>query len=686
MTQFLNSLREVQKNYKPYDQWEQQQADDVAKRAYLSEILDLPKDEVELTRKKAERVFRASDMMDKRSEDNCANMEQSISMIGIPIIFATMFTSGPITRTIMAPLEKKLSTNKRAGAYLLLQNLVMLAPIIGFILWGNKKQKDASRVGRFQARQHELKDPKNFVMYTPEQIEAAKIIAKNTKNKKDIKGITKALHDMKQMSVDKKAYKQWVQERVKNPEEIQKILNTEFSPEQMAQGEKDKEIIVNIVKDVNMNAETYAENVENVFDTMNLLSFLAVIPAGIGIVKVLNKIKNCPPVAKIVAPVLASLMIPVGITMWSTKENKKASKIGRYIKRKEILNNPELIMSYSPEQLKMAENIQAPKQNKGFFKSLAGNITFFKQFMHDKKEYERYAKTELKENEKLYDALKQVDISDEQMNEAKHLQKNTFKAFDKMDEMSQRYSEDTEAACEIFKEAVGSFVFPIVAGGIPVLLGEMLYKGKLPLHKFVKWASKATLKKDSSLRTSLEKFYNVIENDKDLRKNICLAATKKEALQNVWQHSETKKFVQEIFSKMDLVKILKSKDPQAAMQEQIDAQVKQGRIAKWFRNIAKDVITIATRVKTGKKLPIKETKNEVEKLKEAAKYYWKEHKALVQLGIASLVPSVAVLFGGPFALSSMLTNIQIKAGRIGIMKAMNEIDNPKLFINNEDDK
>lgn len=686
MSQFWTSIKEVRKNYKPYDEWEQQQADDVAKRAYLSKILDLPKDEVELTRAKAEAVFRASDMMDKRSEDNCANMEQATGFIGLPIIFGATAASGPITLTIMNLFKHKLSAKQNAAALVLIQNLIILAPVIGFILWGNGKQKEASRIGRFQAKQHELKDVKNFVLYNSEQIEAARILAKNMKNKKDVKGLAKAFQDMKQMSVDKKAYKKWLQERIKNPEDIQKILNTDFSPEQLAQGEKDKEIIVNIVKDVNMNAETYAENVENVFDTLSMLSFLAAVPACFGANKILNKIKNCPPVAKFLVPILIPLAIPLGITIWSTKANKKASKIGRFVKRKEIINNPELIMAYSDEQLKMAENIKAPKQQKGMFKKTIGNITFFKQFMHDKKEYEQYVKTELKENDKLYDALKQTEVSEEQLKEAKHLQKSTFRAFDKMDEMSQRYSEDSEAASEIFKETIGSFVFPIAAFGIPALLGALLIKGKLPLHKFVKLASKITLKKDSSIRQSLNKFYNAINNNKELRKDVCHSATSKEALLRVMSHFETKNFLTEIESCISKHSpgITNAKDPKPIIDDFIQLQLKQNRISKWLINLGKDISKVAARVLKGEKEPIKQTKNGLEALVETIKFYWKEHKALVQAGLVSLIPSIAILFGGPFVLNSFLTNIQIKAGRIGIMKAMQEIDNAKLFVNTEE--
>lgn len=52
MGQFLNSVNEVRKNYKKYDTWEQTQADERAKKEYLSKTLELPEDKVDLNAKK----------------------------------------------------------------------------------------------------------------------------------------------------------------------------------------------------------------------------------------------------------------------------------------------------------------------------------------------------------------------------------------------------------------------------------------------------------------------------------------------------------------------------------------------------------------------------------------------------------------------------------------------------------
>lgn len=744
MSQFLTSLKEVRKNYKPYDQWEQQQADDVAQRAYLSKILDLPKDEVELTREKAQTVFRASDMMDKRSEDNCANMEQTTGLIETALTL-------PALAAILAPARmqskgKILSPNKQmaiqAGAV-----LYTLALGLGVILWGNSKQKESSRVGRFQARQHELKDPKNFVMYTPEQIETAKILAKNIKGKSDKKNITQLLNDMKQMSADKQAYKKWVQEKVKNPEDIQKILNTEFSPEQMQQGEKDKEIIVNIVKDVNNSAETYSENVENMFDTITMLSFLTDIPLGFAINGILKKFPKITPIKSRAIQAIALTLAPLGMIFWSTHAKKEASRVGRYTKRQEILDNPELIMSYTPEQLKLAENIKGKNVKKGLFEQLAFNFTFIGTYLKDASNYNKYKKTTAKENEKLYEALKQVDVSDEQLKEAKHLQKSTFRAFEKMDEMSQRYSEDTEAATEIFKE-FANFIINLVPLAVMFGVGFAAYKGKMPWHKITKFISRITLHKDSELRKLVEKGYNIVAKDQALKKDFKRMFVDKKAAQNVKNNTElievlkqSKGIMQEVQERIEkafsssidptevmklmatmgesrqnvdafktLLASLHNQDTQKALEafqllskdekinkelshiiEKIDISkiandilgehFRQDFISKWMRKFVADITKIKIRSSVGFKHEFKQTNNVFEEIQEKFNYFYKEYKTFFQAALAFFAPVIVIptiMAGG---LSSWLTNIQIKAGRIGVMKAMQEIDNPKLFVN-----
>ena len=487
MGQFLDSVNDVRKNYSKYDIWEQEQADERARKEYLAAKLEIPQDRLELARKKAETVVRATEVMDARSEDNCQDMEQFTELVAIAPILAISIADTPMV--IWA--EKTLKTNTKKKIDKLQTEIKSLAPdttkyrakteeiaklqkklaklsqkiqiynqfallglsfaaAIGVILWGNSKQKEASRIGRFQAKQNELKGLENFVIYTPEQLYEAKKIAFDIPDEKERNSIFKMISELRGIARDKKAYERWLAE--KDPNEIEKLKSVNLSPKQLEKARENQELIVDTVKEINIKAEEYSENVENAFDTLGTLSWLIAIPFGMGINQILKLAKTSPKVRALV-----STLVPTFTALWiqtrGTIEEKEASRNGRYKARQDILKNPARLLAFSDEEMKSAAHIKAEPQKQSFFEKLGGSFAFLKSYFKDKAEYTEYKKTTRKENEKLQKAFKQIEITDEQKAEAGQLQKNVFRAFDEIDEMSQRYSEDIEAGSEIFKIA-----------------------------------------------------------------------------------------------------------------------------------------------------------------------------------------------------------------------------------------
>lgn len=714
MSQILDSLRAVKANYKPYDDWEQAQADDVAKRKYLSEKLDLPKEKVKETREKAKAVFRASDIMDRRSEDNCANMELATGLTSMAI---TLPLGGFFSWIPFHYMHKKgkMLTHTENMYLQLIQIVAFLIPGIAISLIGNAKQKEASRIGRYQARSKELQDPKNFVIYTPEQLKEAKAKAKkmSDKKEKDNKGWVDSLREVGAMYKDKPGYVQWRATRGKRSEEnVKKALKSEFTPEQLKQGENDKEIIVNIVKDVNMQAETYSENVENVFDTIDTLSDILGAGVGIATSKILKKINtekllnlihiekilhdvDPKSVAKIVEKALPwglGLFIPLYITLfWGTKKKKEASRVGRFVKRKEIIDNPELIMAYSDEQLKSAKDIKAPPTKKSFFEQIAFNMKFLPQYLVDLKAYKKYKKTEYKDNMKLYDALMQTEVTPEQLKAAKHLQSKTFVAFDKMDEMSQRYSEDTEAACEIANQLFGA-VMSIAWLGVlfaPLIFIEKAVMKKEVIsipgtHKFLHFLSRG-LNEHSSIRKLVHDAYCIISADPKMKKDFGRILFDKNARLRLYGNQKLRPVLQKLNHIItvehadDFKKAKKLSDVGDVLSKIVDQHFKTDKFSQWVKNLAKDCLKLW--VTSKKEMHIFLDKEPQPKnRREAIKMIYRNYKTLCRTAIVACVPVLGFLFGVPYIWNLFFTNIQIKAGRIGIMKAMDSIDNPKLFV------
>lgn len=658
MGQFFNSLNEVRKNYYKYDAWEQAQADERAKKEYLAANLDIPKDKLELTQKRAETVVRATEIMDARSEDNCENMEQLTAFASLPLA-GLAFAQTPIAKFISKKFNINLSKAiNYTGAGLI---GVTLLGTIGLILWGNSKQKEASRIGRYQAKQNELKDIKNFVVYTPEQLEKAKEIAKKIPDENERNSISKMIKELKDVSKDKKAYKEWLAQ--KDPQEIEKLKTVNLTPEQLQKSEEDKELIVDAVKEINIKAEEYSENVENAFDTMGNVSWLAAVPIGFGLnklLKTLNVDKKWRTITSIAVPLLTSYIIQ----LTGTVEQKKASRVGRYKARQDLLKNPARLMAYSEDDMKKAENVKASKQKQSFLKKLGASFSFINQYFKDKSEYTKYKKTTQKENEKVQKALNEIEITDAQKNEAKVLQKNVFRAFDEVDEMSQRYSEDTEAGCDIAKQ-IGISVWSLGSIGAAALLGFSIAKGKFPIVKLVNKLTNMTFKSDSHIKKAINGFYDVLKSQGKKTVKEFQHALVQGKLKDFLAKPENKP-VQKAIAPIvaEFSSVTASKDSAKAVNDILQPHLKQTRLAKWTRNMIEDCSNLWAKQKG---------------LKGTKEFNYKNYKTLINTGLVAGVPVLGIIFAIPYAFNAWLTNIQKKAGKIGIMKAMDKIDDPRVF-------
>lgn len=723
MGQFFNSINEVRKNYTKYDDWEQVQADERAKKEYLAQNLEIPQDKIELTNKRAQTVVRATEIMDARSEDNCENMEQLTGILSSIPIFGLAFAQIPLVnfadRKLTSKIKdkmKKIDEELKGKTYADEQTKIklkeysklsekaakisrkvqtrgpfvmlglMLASTIGMILWSTTKQKEASRIGRYQAKQNELKGLENFVMYTPEQMEKAKEIAKKIPDEKERNSIAKMIKELKDVAKDKKAYEQWL--AAKDPQEIEKLkaLNVNLSGESLQNAQEDKELIVDTVKEINIKAEEYSENLENAFDTLGTVSWLAAIPLGFGINKLLKAFKVSPKINKLVSialPVITSLTI----SMTGTVEQKTASRIGRFKARQDIMKNPARLMYYSDEDMKKAENIKADKQKQGLFDKLGDSFSFIGKYFKDKKAYNNYKKTTQKENEKLQKAFKEIEITDVQKAEAQNLQKNVFRAFDEIDEMSQRYSEDVEAGCDIAKE-VGMTAWSIGSTLGIGLLAISIAKGKFPIAKIGNWLTNVTFDAKSPIKSAVNNLYSVVKQQDKVTVHKFQKALVTGELKSFLEYPQNKALkdaAEPLLAELGKIgnqgltdAVSKGdKDISKVYSELLKKHFKQTPVAKWTRNMISQCTKLWAKSKANKagaEIP-KEIQEQL-----GMNFNYKNYKTLINTGAVAGIPILGVIIGIPYTFNAWLTSIQKKAGKIGIMKAMDKIDDPRVFV------
>lgn len=657
MGQFINSVREVKQNYNIYDKWEQQQADEKAQKHYLAKNLSLPKDKIELTEARAKTVIRAAEMLDNRSENNCEDMEMFSSTMSVFALLPLSF---------LPLLGMKMKSQKAATILNLGSFISTFLVSTGFIMWGTAKQKEASRIGRFQAKQNELQDVRNFVIYTPEQIAAAEKKAEEFPDEKEKKTFLESFSNIKQIFKDKKAYEEF--QKQKDDTYIDKLKSKNYTVEQLAKADEDKELIIDAVKDINIRAEEYSENAENAFDTLGVFSAILAAPVGFALNKFLKLFGGKTAKYSKVVSIVATTLTTLSLLTAGTAVQKTASRIGRYKARQDLMKDPAALMAFTDDQKAQAKDVKAEDQKKSFLKKIGENFAFLSTYFKDVKEYEKYRKEELKKNEKVLKILKEeTEISDKQLQDAKHLQEKVFMAFDEIDEMSQRYSEDIEAGTEIAKQAFGT-VFGLLYSAAIAGLGIALVKGKLPIDKIIKTFSNLTIDKNSPFREIIDKGYNLLKSDKNLRKdfnNILINGVDK-----LKTHPEFKK-VYNAFEEESL-KVLLSGSDKKAMNEALNNHFKKGFIPTWGRHLTFDILKMKSRKsinKLGLEMP--------EELKINYGNYKTFWNTIATIGLPVLGSIVAI----PYAFNAWLTNIQKKAGKIGIMKAMETIDDPRLFVN-----
>lgn len=361
-------------------------------------------------------------------------------------------------------------------------------------IFGTMAQLKASRIARFQARE-QLSDTRNFVEYTDEQkAEAAKIAGGIQVPDEKESG---AISDLISLGKDYEKYKQ---ARGQNDVHLYDIQ--EDDPQKAAHRQ---EAINNAIKKINNQAEDYSENMETGAGIVLGSSFLGgalIGKASNWLVGLLNKkeapkaetpavepkgvlqelegfftkapegekqsvLKKAGNMVKVVAKskpgafgAILSALITAPLAL---KLQKDASRAGRYKARRDLEENPETFL-YADKDALQGTQAKGQVKKDGFFDV----IRFLPESIKASFEYSKYKKTEQKQRKKMTEALKHVQVSDEQMKKAEALKTRLYKSFDTVDDHSEEYSESMEAAAELGRSSL-DFI-PMAAMLIPAAL------------------------------------------------------------------------------------------------------------------------------------------------------------------------------------------------------------------------
>lgn len=513
---FVQSVNQVRKNSGPYKKWEKEQEDKEARRQELHKTAPISSEKLEYSKNYGNTLINIVDVMDRYSEDKgedaeiaaqTAGMLGSIAigvacagvvfgMCGIPFIKKKIIDviskrlPGAIDKSVKEVKKlknfipdfaddginalnkaKELTFNSaRAGISAMAFTVASFVSTMIAIPLGTNLQITGSRIARYQARQTELKEPRNFVIYTPEQIEEAKANLKGIevykKKKKEfynpVKEYAGIAASVGLLWKDYKNYKTW-QDSNNNAElDINKLFAPLVSPEKLEKAKEDQDIIFRTVRNIDIASQTYSEKVElaSGFTKAMIASGGAILGGAIqGLIEKVqssgklrnnftNIVKNS--VTPFFAVAVPILMIPLFTTI-----KKEAAKLGRLKAKQELLSDPKNFVYYTDSKIAELKNIKSPdKKQDSLLKEIVDDVKFLFKSASDYEENNEGNELKYQQEQRLREELKKIKITPEQLEKAKSLQRKVFLTFDKMDEKSQKYSEDIEAASELADKAI----------------------------------------------------------------------------------------------------------------------------------------------------------------------------------------------------------------------------------------
>ena len=173
----------------------------------------------------------------------------------------------------------------------------------------------------------------------------------------------------------------------------------------------------------------------------------------------------------------------VGLVL-GLKLQKSAARAGRYTAKVELEKDPRNFIGYTEEEYGQVNDVK-PVRKESRFKEV---VLFIPRVLKQYRNYNQYKKHEFEEKQELRKYLHKQDVTEDQLIEAKNLQRKVFNTFEKVDENSQKYSESMEATIEIAQPFVvfGGYI----AMCIPALLAiRGIYKVKENPAKIVEKVS-----------------------------------------------------------------------------------------------------------------------------------------------------------------------------------------------------
>lgn len=453
---FINNINLMHKNWTPSNTWE----DDLCKNELRDKLLikkyPPSKQEQNTAKQYGKTVINVIDKLDQESINKSADAMIALSTIfSLPALISPLI--GGLGGALISKTNKTLKNQTKLSAF----NGAMIGSAVYFIFSDfikSQLEKTTTRIARFQSRNNETNDLSQFVIQSQKNSSLHLHDGNNTAKLNIKKTYKEAFHTLNEMKNDYNKYKEWRKD-FREKEQVAKnnLKNINFTDEELQKAQKDRNKIINTVYKLELASNNEEINFQY---ALSLLQYAAKM-SGAALATLICFLIPKGASAKTTKPSfiekISKYSIPVIVPIFSlilgaasVKYQKDSAKLGRYEKKKELINDENNFITFSD---KARDDLNAnPVLNKK-----ANSISKIIEDLRSIKTMPRRLKTMYSDTNSQTKVTKE-NFTQEQLEDAKLLQKQLFYSYEKIDEKSEGFSDDIDAVLHSTKMGLGTAI------------------------------------------------------------------------------------------------------------------------------------------------------------------------------------------------------------------------------------
>lgn len=449
-----NNLSKVYKN--EYSTWRDDKALNAAKRQeYLRRNPDAIED-YDLQRAKV--LLYTVGMMDKSLKENSNKVSvafETATNLGLGYAAVGGATLGYLTtklRFIKTSIEK-ITQKHPKSKNIISMGISLVGGVLGILAaypaysFLSSVESKIHRKRKFETMEKELQDPRIFVVLNEEQKkEFQQNLPELDKNpikttpKENLSKEVKSMKKIYEETVDFDKEQALFKEKYKKDK---RLYEKELNAKEIKDAKKDMVLLNILIKEINTKSQSYKEKMQKVTDNLITASFALGSLFALCYERITKKMN----IKSASLPAGMGVLLLISSTFFANWAQRRASHVGRFKAIQEMKQNPEQLVYISKRKTDTIEDneIQVEEKQK------TSTLKFIKDFFKHNKEYTEWKKTNTYTGEDIANAMKKIDISPEQLKDAKRLQNNLFKTLYKVDKNTQNYSSDIDVMSESVK-------------------------------------------------------------------------------------------------------------------------------------------------------------------------------------------------------------------------------------------